>query len=204
MNTSLSRIIVRPTTALRSSHNLTRYQISVNSPHTTPRRTFYEERATTQTRRQCLFRAPAERVSPLSMSRSLRRSLYKDRLASTSAATPQTSSIPPDVPEQPSLTWQQYFDLRRSRRRYNLSSSVVSAGASTYMGVFLLQTNALDFLATTFGLDPFISMGLTVTVAGGAGWLVGPIVGSTVFRLANRKVIPEMASVSHARPNKNL
>ena len=191
---------MRPTAALRPSHSITRCQASINSHHTTTRRTIPHERMIIQAPHECLSRPSIKRVSLLPASRPLRRNPLITRLASTSAATPQASSpssIPPELPNQPSLNWQQYFNLRRSRRRYNLSSSILSAGASTYLGVFFLQTNALDFLATTFGLDPFISMGLTVTAAGGAGWLLGPILGSAVFRLVNGKVFIEMAAVSH-------
>ena len=50
----------------------------------------------------------------------------------------------------------------------------------------------MDAIAAQLPLDPFISMGLITFAAGGAGWLVGPIIGAGVFNWRNRKVRPQM------------
>ena len=185
-------------TALRSVFKVIRCPVSTSTHHTTGSQTYNEQSTTVASRSKRQIHTVTKRLSPLHTDLSSRRNRVGVRCATSSAATPQIStpaSTSSDTPQQPSLTWQQYFDLRRSRRRYNVSSSVISGGATTYLGVALLQTNALDFLATTFGLDPFVSMGLTITAAGGVGWLLGPVLGSSVFRLVNGKVISEVAAV---------
>ncbi|KAJ3473894.1 hypothetical protein NLG97_g10080 [Lecanicillium saksenae] len=41
-------------------------------------------------------------------------------------------------------------------------------------------------------LDPFITLGLATLCAGGLGWLIGPILGSQVFYLLNRRYKTQM------------
>jgi import inner membrane translocase subunit TIM23 len=50
----------------------------------------------------------------------------------------------------------------------------------------------MDPIISQLPLDPFISMGLITFAAAGAGWLVGPIVGTGVFNLSNRKFRKQM------------
>ena len=195
----LSAAAVRPAAPQRLTLALTRYQTHVTDSPPAQRRTYRDSRNNMRSKPRCLSSAARSQLKRKDAFFSQKIAMRGVRYASTSAASSQTSppsSIPSD-PRQSSLTWQQFFDLRRSRRRYNVSSSVISAGGSTYLGMVLLQSNALDILSTMFGLDPFVSMGLTVTAAGGAGWLLGPVAGSTVFRLANSKVMRDMEAVSH-------
>ena len=123
------------------------------------------------------------------------------------ASTDPTSSTPiastidlpptstPSPPSASSLTWNEYLALRRSRRHYNLASSVTTAACTTYGGLYAINLY-FDQLATLTGFDPMIITLLGGVSSAGAGWLSGPILGSAVFRMFHRKVQGEMAVVS--------
>ena len=50
----------------------------------------------------------------------------------------------------------------------------------------------MDALVSQLPLDPFISLGLMTFTCAGAGWLVGPIVGTGIFNVQNRKFRSQM------------
>ena len=50
----------------------------------------------------------------------------------------------------------------------------------------------MDALVSQIPLDPFITLGLITFTCGGIGWLTGPIVGTAVFNLQNRKFKAQM------------
>jgi len=50
----------------------------------------------------------------------------------------------------------------------------------------------MDSLVSQFPLDPFITLGIITFLCGGAGWLVGPIVGTSMFNWRNRGVRDQM------------
>jgi hypothetical protein len=50
----------------------------------------------------------------------------------------------------------------------------------------------MDALVSQIPLDPFITLGLITFTCGGIGWLTGPIVGTGVFNLRNRKFKAQM------------
>lgn len=95
------------------------------------------------------------------------------------------------------LDWNTFFKLRASRRRYSLISSVLATIASTAVGVQVLSTQDLDTLgAQVMGLDPFIVLGLATAACGALGWLIGPILGNTVWGLVHRQYRGGIAIVS--------
>ncbi|KAE8356663.1 mitochondrial import protein Pam17-domain-containing protein [Aspergillus coremiiformis] len=90
--------------------------------------------------------------------------------------------------EAAKLNWNSFFQLRASRRRYSLASSIVSSLASTVIGVQILSTQDLEHLGTqVMGLDPFVVLGMATAACGAVGWLIGPFVGNAVWGLINRR-----------------
>ena len=125
------------------------------------------------------------------------RNASTDPTSSTPIAS-TTDLPPPSTPSPPSassLTWNEYLALRRSRRHYNLASSVTTAAFTTYGGLYAINSY-FDQLATLTGFDPLIIFILGGVSSAGTGWLSGPILGSAVFRMFHRKVQGEMAMVS--------
>lgn len=56
----------------------------------------------------------------------------------------------------------------------------------------MTQVN-MDTVLSWIPADPFIAMGLITFLCGGAGWLAGPVVGTAMFNIKNRKHGSEMA-----------
>jgi import inner membrane translocase subunit TIM23 len=95
------------------------------------------------------------------------------------------------------LDWDSFFKLRASRRRYSLSSSIISSLVSTSVGVQVLSSQDLESLgAQVMGLDPFVVLGMATAACGAIGWLVGPAVGNGVWGLVYRRYKPSVATVS--------
>ncbi|KAI9651961.1 MAG: TIM23 complex component [Alyxoria varia] len=110
---------------------------------------------------------------------------------------PHPSHPPPKNPQtqeqqspspQTALTWNDFFALRRRRRIFNLSGSVISAAGATISSTLIISSQPLDALQP-FGVDPLIGAGLMVFLSGGIGWLCGPLLGSGAFRLGKSKQV---------------
>ncbi|KAF3386829.1 Presequence translocated-associated motor subunit pam17 [Penicillium rolfsii] len=102
-----------------------------------------------------------------------------------------TSAAPKD---EVKLDWDSFFKLRASRRRYSLSSSIISSIVSTSVGVQVLSSQDLESLGTqVMGLDPFVVLGMATAACGAIGWLVGPAVGNGVWGLIYRRYKPSVA-----------
>ncbi|KAF4126978.1 mitochondrial import inner membrane translocase subunit TIM23 [Geosmithia morbida] len=74
------------------------------------------------------------------------------------------------------------------RRRIQVFFSITSSAVGLVLGVVLLSTGVAEPLVAQIPLDPFISLGLLTMTFAGAGWLVGPSIGSQVFYLMNRSL----------------
>ncbi len=123
------------------------------------------------------------------------------RPASTiTTSSPQTSplSSPSSSTSEQYLTWNQFLALRRSRRRTGLVFSIVTAMASTGVGLSVLSSRDLDAaVAAAIGLDPLIVLGLSTTGLAALGWLIGPFVGNAVFGIYYRNLRNEIARVRY-------
>ena len=95
------------------------------------------------------------------------------------------------------LDWNTFFQLRASRRRFSLVSSILTAFASTGIGIQVLSSQDLDAMgAQVMGLDPFIVLGLATAACGAIGWLAGPVLGNGLWGLINRRFRSSFAQVS--------
>lgn len=125
--------------------------------------------------------------------------------STTTTVTPLSQPQPQPPPSSPSsstpapplhpLTWNAYLSLRKTRRRYNLASSVLSSVLTTAGGMSLLTSFNIEHV-NFFGLDPFLMLGLVTLGSGAVGWLLGPFVGNAVFGMAHRRVGVQIAEVS--------
>ncbi|GJC83229.1 presequence translocated-associated motor subunit pam17, mitochondrial [Colletotrichum liriopes] len=122
--------------------------------------------------------------SPSSIVARVVRQPCSQRCNATAAATAQhkSAAVPGDK-----LDWETFFQLRKSRRRWQLGFSVISGLGSFVGGAGILATGVADPLVTQVPLDPFITMGMMTMAFGALGWLVGPSVGSLVFYTLNKR-----------------
>ncbi|KAI8975537.1 mitochondrial import protein Pam17 [Mycotypha africana] len=84
-------------------------------------------------------------------------------------------------------TWNDYFKLRKKRRMYEVASylpSTVVPAAGTASYFFQMQ---IDPFTKILGMDPIMAAAVATISAGFGGFLLGPVVGNTLFKLMNRR-----------------
>ncbi|KAJ2900502.1 hypothetical protein MKZ38_002407 [Zalerion maritima] len=106
------------------------------------------------------------------------------------APSPYQNPPPKDQP----LDWQTFFTLRKKRRRYQLTFSVMSALGFSFGGALFLSSPGGEHLLTYFPLDPFIGFGLGMTGFMALGWLLGPAVGNTTFYMMHSRWKAQMTN----------
>lgn len=106
-----------------------------------------------------------------------------------------TIPTPTYIPTAAPLPWNEYLQLRRKRRHYNLFFSLTCAVCTTGAGISVLYQQNIDSL-NLFGLDPFLILGLTTAASGAVGWLLGPFLGNAVFGIVWRRLRFQIAAVS--------
>ncbi|CAG7849967.1 Presequence translocated-associated motor subunit PAM17, mitochondrial Flags: Precursor [Serendipita indica DSM 11827] len=104
---------------------------------------------------------------------------------STTSSAHKTPS-PETVSAGEILSWCDYLSIRGKKRRWEMATTIpitVTAGAAgaAYFGV-----NMPQFM----GLDPLVMAILGILGTSGLGYLVGPIIGSQIWRLTHRKLLP--------------
>ncbi|KAF4619050.1 hypothetical protein G7Y89_g14797 [Cudoniella acicularis] len=110
---------------------------------------------------------------------------------STPPPTSETSTASTQT-EPDHLDWNTFFKLRKTRRWYQLGSSIGSGINGFVIGAEVLTRSDMDKLVGQIPLDPFITLGMITFACGGVGWLAGPILGTAMFNWRNRKFRRQM------------
>ncbi|KAI1332509.1 Pam17-domain-containing protein [Xylariaceae sp. FL0255] len=113
--------------------------------------------------------------------------------SSSASAGPSASSTSSPKTEK-SLDWNTFFQLRKTRRRFQLGCSVVTMFAGAATGAIMLVSTDMDWLLTKVPMDPIFALGIITLSFAGLGWLAGPSLGSAIFYLAKRGVKRPMAA----------
>jgi len=171
-------LVVAPT--LRTAAIGCRFQPTLSSCtyHTTPQESTPPRRRVQIPKRNVQF--PSN--SPLS-TRS-----YASATSPSSTSSPDTKAA--TIPSH--LDWNTFFKLRKSRRWYQLGSSVGTGVSGFVSGAQILTQSDMDSIVSQIPLDPFITLGLITFTCGGVGWLLGPIVGTAIFNFRNREFRGQM------------
>ncbi|PGH10664.1 hypothetical protein AJ79_05378 [Helicocarpus griseus UAMH5409] len=148
--------------------------------------------ASTRSTGQSLFRlrnsvcsTPARSTSSLLPPTSTA-TLNISRKASTQSSA--SSSDPSSSSENLPLDWNSFFLLRASRRKYSIVSSFLASLATTFGGLRVILANNLDAVfGQTLGLDPFMSLIFLAPACAAVGWLLGPVLGNSVWGVVHRK-----------------
>ncbi|KIW94516.1 uncharacterized protein Z519_04492 [Cladophialophora bantiana CBS 173.52] len=124
-------------------------------------------------------------------------SLCRTRKASTSASaatsTPSSPLSSSSSSSSTALDWNTFFRLRTVRRRYALTSSIITSFASTAgaLVAFSEIPAFADNITKIIPTDPVIGIGIATFGATFFGWLIGPAFGNTLWRLLHRSRLPE-------------
>lgn len=89
------------------------------------------------------------------------------------------------------MNWVDFFKLRRQNKVLNTSASILTAGLSGFATLEYLGNVEIDLEKPIFGIDAVIVMGGLVLLGGAAGYLLGPVLGTAVFNLSRRSVLPQ-------------
>ncbi|KAI9016238.1 mitochondrial import protein Pam17-domain-containing protein [Phycomyces nitens] len=89
-------------------------------------------------------------------------------------------------------TWDDYFKLRKKRRMFELAAYPPSTILPIITTGAYCMNLQVDPTETYLGLDPVTGLGLLTLSTGFFGLLLGPLFGDALFKLTNRKMIPEM------------
>ncbi|KAL8415116.1 hypothetical protein RB594_006085 [Gaeumannomyces avenae] len=131
--------------------------------------------------------------------------LSRARAASTTTTSSNTSTAAAPEDDK-AMDWNTFFTLRKQRRRLQLVFSTVACLGGGTAGAMFLSTGTLDGLVSQLPLDPFITLGLMTFSFAALGWLIGPIIGTTVFYMFKRsikKVMTKKEVQFFARVKKN-
>ncbi|KAJ7355862.1 mitochondrial import protein Pam17 [Mycena albidolilacea] len=90
------------------------------------------------------------------------------------------------------LNWPEYFEIRRRRRQWQTVFTIPCALVGFFGGSFYFGSLATDPTKPIMGVDPMIFYGGCTVLCMGAGYVVGPSLGSTAWRVMNRKVVPQI------------
>ncbi|KAI0395813.1 Pam17-domain-containing protein [Xylariaceae sp. FL0594] len=153
-------------------------------------------------RQPCASRISTKRISPnISFQTTVRKPISIQcqfaarRNASTASASGATagSSATSSETTSPRLDWNTFFQLRKTRRRFQLASSIVTMVVGGTAGAVLLVSVNMDWLLSKVPMDPFFSLGIITLSFAGLGWLAGPVLGSALFHLYKSGVKRPMA-----------
>ena len=113
-------------------------------------------------------------------------SLCRTRNAST-IADPSAASA------NTSLDWNTFFRMRTIRRRYSLTSSILTSLVSTGGALYAFSEipAIADNITKVIPTDPVVALIIATFSSTVVGWLLGPAAGNTIWRLSHRTRLQE-------------
>lgn len=141
-----------------------------------------------------LRRQPAGRRHASSSSSSQRD--HDADAAAASRAAQRAEEYARSNPDMPPLDWNSFFQLRKTRRRWQVGFSALMSVGFGGAGAVVLGSGAADALTGQIPLDPILTLGLITLGCTAMGWVVGPSLGNAVFYLIKHKYKAPMTVVS--------
>ncbi|GJE90792.1 mitochondrial import protein Pam17 domain-containing protein [Phanerochaete sordida] len=108
--------------------------------------------------------------------------------------------------EKEILTWPEYLSIRKNKRRWETALTIPLTAAGFVGGVMFFGEMQMDPSKPIFNLDPMIVYGAGTLGCAGFGYLMGPMLGSAIWRMSHRrtmKLIEAKDREFHSRIVKN-
>ncbi|CAB4254615.1 similar to Saccharomyces cerevisiae YKR065C PAM17 Constituent of the Translocase of the Inner Mitochondrial membrane (TIM23 complex) [Maudiozyma barnettii] len=105
------------------------------------------------------------------------------------ASSTSTTNTPDAA--QSSLTWKDFFQLRKQQRRINVVSSGFTALVGCNISWAYLSNMEIDPTQMIMGFDPLVVVSAGLMASGALGYLFGPLIGTQVFNLKNHKTLTD-------------
>ncbi|RKP12882.1 mitochondrial import protein Pam17, partial [Piptocephalis cylindrospora] len=96
------------------------------------------------------------------------------------------------APSTAQITWNQYFELRAKRRTYDRVFSIPTTLAALGTAGSYVANVTIDPTETIVGLDPLMAYGFCIVASGFGGFLLGPVMGTTAWRLTHPAISRSM------------
>ncbi|KAJ1308614.1 hypothetical protein OPQ81_004312 [Rhizoctonia solani] len=122
--------------------------------------------------------APA---ASLCHARTLPRLGFNIRLSSTGATSKESA-----------LGWPEYLTIRRKKRRWEVATTIPSTFLALGAGLSYFGSIESDPSSLIFGVEPIYIYGLATIGCGGLGYLLGPVVGNSLWRMTHRQILPRI------------
>ncbi|KAJ1980860.1 TIM23 complex component [Dimargaris verticillata] len=90
------------------------------------------------------------------------------------------------------LSWDEFFKIRHRRRIGERLAAVPSTLFALGLGGVYFLDQEIDPTATIFGFDPMLMYGIGLAACGLGGFLVGPVIGSVIWKACNRTLAKSM------------
>jgi len=87
------------------------------------------------------------------------------------------------------LPWSDYLAIRRGKRKWEMALTIPCVLAGLAGGAAYFGSMELDATKPIMGIDPLLFFGGATLGCMGAGYLVGPIIGSTLWRVTHRRTM---------------
>nr|GAT51739.1 predicted protein [Mycena chlorophos]GAT51740.1 predicted protein [Mycena chlorophos] len=91
---------------------------------------------------------------------------------------------------QPS--WSEYFAQRKRRRYFQTAATIPTAAIGFLAGSAYFGSLQADATKPVMGIDPLLFYGGCVILCGGAGWVVGPSLGGSIWRIFHRQSVAQI------------
>ncbi|KAN0133659.1 mitochondrial import protein Pam17 [Lactarius tabidus] len=88
-----------------------------------------------------------------------------------------------------SLPWSEYLAIRRGKRKWEIAVTVPCVLAGLAGGAAYFGSMELDATKPIMGIDPLLFFGGATLGCMGAGYLVGPVIGSALWRATHRRTM---------------
>ncbi|KAI0351519.1 Pam17-domain-containing protein [Trametes cingulata] len=127
--------------------------------------------------------------SQLVIARRLKSSKAAKTEASQSASTASKSSTQPSQVEKETLPWQEYLAIRKRKRRWETAVTIPATVAGFVAGFSYFANMEMDPTKPIFNIDPMWVYGGATLGCAGLGYLIGPVIGSSIWRLTHRRLM---------------
>jgi len=109
--------------------------------------------------------------------------------STTSPAEALKAKQAPTQAEKESLPWAEYLKIRKAKRRWETAVTIPLSIATLAGGGMFFGNLEMDPTKPIFNIDPMIIFGIATLGCGGLGYLFGPMIGSSCWRLTHRRAM---------------
>jgi len=129
------------------------------------------------------------RPSPFALHCVSRRSLLATASRRNASISIRLKSTDVSQVAKDTLPWSDYLAIRKGKRKWEMALTIPCVLAGLAGGAAYFGSMELDATKPIMGIDPLLFFGGATLGCMGAGYLLGPIIGSTLWRVTHRRTM---------------